>query len=118
MALQVTYLAFSDAEEKLIAAERKQGMQAVLSSPQVGRRVSKRVDACSTARSAALLTAVQAPTGCIVKVFFSAMSCCPSPQGRAMNPHLRALLLSGMVQLRVPRADNLPVSSLFGRPSV
>ncbi|KAL4425484.1 hypothetical protein ABPG75_009500 [Micractinium tetrahymenae] len=41
-----------------------------------------------------------------------------SPQGRAMNPHLRALLMSGMVQLKVPRADSLPVSSLFGRPSV
>lgn len=35
-----------------------------------------------------------------------------------MNPHLRALLVSGTVQLHVPRADNLPVSSLFGRPSV
>ncbi|KAL4421096.1 hypothetical protein ABPG77_009623 [Micractinium sp. CCAP 211/92] len=41
-----------------------------------------------------------------------------SPQGRAMNPHLRDLLLSGVVQMRVPRADNLPISSLFGRPSV
>jgi len=35
-----------------------------------------------------------------------------------MNPSLRRLLQSGMVSVRVARADGLSLSSLFGRPSV
>lgn len=70
--VKATYLAFTDAEEKLIVQGRKQGMRRMLDSP----------------------------------------------QGRQMSPHLRNLMLSGSLVVRVPRADNLPVSSLIGRPSV
>ncbi|PRW58761.1 DNA polymerase kappa [Chlorella sorokiniana] len=41
-----------------------------------------------------------------------------SAEGRGMSPSLRRLLQSGMVSVRVARADGLSLSSLFGRPSV
>lgn len=39
-------------------------------------------------------------------------------QGQRINPHLRNLLQSGMLAVRVARADDLHASSLFGRPSM
>ncbi|KAI3438809.1 hypothetical protein D9Q98_001226 [Chlorella vulgaris] len=41
-----------------------------------------------------------------------------SPEGREISSHLRNLLMSGTLQVKVPRADDLPVSSFIGRPSV
>ncbi|EFN57550.1 hypothetical protein CHLNCDRAFT_143184 [Chlorella variabilis] len=41
-----------------------------------------------------------------------------SPQGRQINPHLRRLLMSGTLSVKVVRAEGLSVSSIFGRPSV
>lgn len=35
-----------------------------------------------------------------------------------MNPHLRRLLQSGTVSVKVVRAEDLGASSLFGRPSM
>jgi hypothetical protein len=40
------------------------------------------------------------------------------PQGRQMTPQLQRLLRSGTLCVKVERADDLPVSSLIGRPSV
>ncbi|PSC76727.1 Extended synaptotagmin-3 [Micractinium conductrix] len=72
--VKATYLAFSDAEEKLIARTRQRGgdMRAALESP----------------------------------------------EARSMHPMLRDLVLSGSVALRVPRAEGLPTSGMFGRASV
>lgn len=39
-------------------------------------------------------------------------------QGQQLNPHLRRLVQSGMLSVRVERAEGLDASSLFGRPSM
>jgi hypothetical protein len=118
---QATYIAFSDAEEKLIKEAQRTGLRRMLESPEVGLdRCSFPQDALACCRTAAQYHSVlvawhqySVETKCR-----SYVACWCAPQGRQINPHLRNLLQSGTLQVRVPRAEALPVSSILGRPSV
>ncbi|GAB4823698.1 hypothetical protein N2152v2_010744 [Parachlorella kessleri] len=70
--VKATFLKFSDEEEHLIVRGHRQGMEALLASPD-GQRIDRR---------------------------------------------LHNILLSGKLLVKVPRADNIDASSMFGRPSI
>lgn len=133
--LQATYYTFTDAEEKLIVRGQRQGMTAVLDSPEASGKSMVHSPSCASSAGRGCLSRLtvhcwhealpELPPGLVPHTSASPVdgrtvwATHPSLlQGRSMNPSLRRLLQSGMVSVRVARADGLPLSSLFGRPSV
>lgn len=94
---------------------RPGGMAEMLGTPEASGLRKERVQSCPAPARALAWT----PHPCSAAKRSPVTPSLPAtPQGQRLSPHLRRLLVSGLLSVKVVRADDLGVSGLLGRPTV